>query len=137
MHVGFSTKSAISRTTLIIAVVVIIAILGIGGYVALVSAPSKVTTVTSTATSTVTATSTATSTATTTATSTTTSTTSTVSPAPTTLTYETTAGPEYLDPAVAYYQQDAYYLENEYENLVMFNKTTAQLIPWLAQNYSV
>jgi len=139
MHVGFSTKSAISRTTLIIAVVIVIAILGIGGYVALtVSAPSKVTTVTSTVPgTTVTSTIPGTTVTTTSVPSSSTTTTSTIPPAPTTLTYETTAGPEYLDPAVAYYQQDAYYLQNEYENLVMFNKTTAQVIPWLAQSYSV
>jgi ABC-type transport system substrate-binding protein len=53
------------------------------------------------------------------------------------LTYETTAGPEYLDPNVAYYQQDFYYLENEYENILFYNKSTAQVLPWLAQNYSV
>ena len=137
MHVGFSTRSAISRTTLIIAVVVIIAILGIGGYVALtVSAPSSVTTVTAPGT-TVTSTLPGTTVTTTSVPPPSTSTTSTIPPAPTTLTYETTAGPEYLDPSVAYYQQDAYYLENAYENLMMFNKTTAQIIPWLAQSYSV
>ena len=56
---------------------------------------------------------------------------------PTTFTYETTSGAEYLDPSIAYYQQDFYYLENEYENLLMYNRSTTQVLPWLASNYTI
>lgn len=47
------------------------------------------------------------------------------------------ASAEYLDPSVAYFQQDFYYLENEYENLLWYNESTTQVIPWLASNYTV
>jgi ABC-type transport system substrate-binding protein len=57
--------------------------------------------------------------------------------APTTFTYETDAAAEYLDPSIAYFQQDFYYLQNEYENLLMYNKSTTQVLPWLASNYTV
>jgi ABC-type transport system substrate-binding protein len=142
MRFDFSARSAISRTGLIAVVVLVIVILGVGGYVGLtVSRPA--TTVTSTlpaatVTSTLPGTTITTVSTTSVPPSLTTSTTSTsIAPAPTTLTYETTAGPEYLDPDVAYYQQDAYYLENEYETLLWYNQSTAQLVPWLAQSYSV
>ena len=138
MDVGFNAKSAISRTSLIAVVVIVIAILAVGGYVGLtVSRPAVTTTLTSVSTVSPTSVTTTLTSVSTVSPTSTTSTTSVSAPAPTTLTYETTAGPEYLDPAVAYYQQDAYYLENEYENLLMFNRTTAQIIPWLAQSYSV
>jgi ABC-type transport system substrate-binding protein len=53
------------------------------------------------------------------------------------LTYETTWTPTYLDPAVLY---DAYgvFMGNVYENLLKFNgSSTSQLVPWLAQGYTV
>jgi len=53
------------------------------------------------------------------------------------LTYETTWTPSWLDPAVDY---DAFgvFLGNVYENLFWFNgSSTSQIIPWLAQNYTV
>lgn len=42
-----------------------------------------------------------------------------------------------MDPSIAYYQQDFYYLQNEYENLLMYNKSSTQVLPWLASNYTV
>lgn len=55
---------------------------------------------------------------------------------PTTLTYETTLTPSFLDPAVLY-DSFGVFTGNIYENLFWFNGTsTSELIPWLAQNYT-
>src|SRR5579872_3135435 len=71
--------------------------------------------------------------------STSSSTTSSSTVAQSTFTWETTLTPSFLDPAVLYDNYGAVLDDNTiYENLVWYNGTsTTQLIPWLAQNYTV
>ncbi|MDG6998627.1 MAG: hypothetical protein JRN15_05880 [Nitrososphaerota archaeon] len=53
-------------------------------------------------------------------------------------TYETPSTIQYLDPQVSYYSYDYTILQNVYETLLWYNgSSSTQIIPWLAQNYTV
>jgi ABC-type transport system substrate-binding protein len=122
-------KHAVSRTATIVIVVVIIIIIAVGGYAALTSfKPGSSSSTTSSSTST--------GSGSTTTSSTTSSSTS--SQIPTTFTYSQTQTVQYLDPDVSYYSYDFTIMQNVYETLLSYNGTSpTQVVPWLAQSYSV
>lgn len=137
-------KHAIGRTALVAVVVIIIIIIAVGGYAALnLNKPSGTTTPTTTPTTSPTTTTTSTgppvTTTTTTGTNVTNTTTTTnTGPVPSSLTYETTGTPSYLDPQVSYYSYDYTILQNVYEPLLWYNgANSTAIIPWLAQNYTL
>jgi ABC-type transport system substrate-binding protein len=103
-------KHAISRGAMIGIVVVVIIIIAVGGYAAIVL--TKPTSSSSSTTSS--------------------------STSGTSFVYETINTPQYLDPAVSYYEYDYGIMQNVYEPLLWYNGTSSvSVIPWLAQNYSV
>lgn len=57
---------------------------------------------------------------------------------PSSLTYYNTNSFQYLDPSIAYYQQDYTVLSSVYEPLLFYNGSSAtQIVPWLAQSYTL
>ncbi len=114
---------AISRTRTILIAVVVVIIVAVAG-IAATTYQAKTTTTTP-----------ITSSSTTSSISSTTSSTS--SSVPTTFTYETDHTTQYLDPTVVYDGYDGGITENVYEPLLQFNGSGSQLIPWLAQSYTV
>ncbi len=153
-------RHAISRSATIGVVIVVIIIIVIGGYAAVTlashsasvtttSSPSMSVSSSSTVTSSPTtsssiqvssstlATSSILSSTTPSISSSTSFTTSSTRSTPTTFVYETDETIEYLDPTVVYDAYDGGITENVYEPLLQFNGSGSQLIPWLAQNYTV
>ena len=137
-------KHALSRAaSIVIVVIVIILIIG-GAYAALTlgktstTSPTTSTSTTQTTTSSSTSqTITSTSTSQTTTSSTTSSTTATV-PNPNKIVYETSNQPSSLDPALWSDAGSATIQFNVYETLLQYyGNNSAQVVPWLAQNYTV
>jgi len=54
-----------------------------------------------------------------------------------TMTYESIANFQWLDPHISYYQYDYWILENQYEKLLWYNgNSSTDIIPWLAESYT-
>ena len=132
-------KHAISRSASIAVVVIVIILIIGGGYAALTLGKSTTspTTTPQTTTSTSQTTTPPTSTTTTTSPTTSTSTTATV-PNPNKIVYETSNQPSSLDPALWSDAGSATIQFNVYETLLQYyGNNSAQVIPWLAKNYTV
>ncbi|MDG6997192.1 MAG: hypothetical protein JRN52_14835, partial [Nitrososphaerota archaeon] len=116
---AMSPKRGISKTIIVIAISIIIIVAAGTGYFALTATSST----TTSSTSSLTATS-----------STTTSSTFSTS---STLTFEQAAIPCSIDPAGCSTNEGATILQSIYEPLVWYNGSSSNIIPWLAQNYSI
>ena len=146
-------KHAIGRGAGVAIVVIIIIIIAVGGYAALNlgKGTSSQTTTNSGASTSTSSTSLGTSTSSTGATSSTNTTSNTVvttssgtntttspSGVPSSLIYETTSTPSYLDPGVSYFSYDYTILQNVYETLIWYNgSSSTTVVPWLASNYTL
>jgi len=157
-------RYAVSRAVVILAVVVVIVIIAAGGYLALTPAKSSTSTTTtsssqttqSSSQSSVQSSSQSSSQSSTGSSSQTTSTSSSVSSSPSslttttsssstsslvsgsTLTWDTVSTPAVLDPGIGGLVYDLNIQQNVYEPLLWFNgSNSTDVIPWLAQNYSV
>lgn len=120
-------RSAIGKAAVVIIVVVILVIAGGAVYYLTLPPPSPSSTSSSSVSSSSSTSSTSTS-----------SSSSTSTTLPSSLTYETDATPQYLDPQITYIGYDLGILNNVYEYLLWYNGTSgSQVIPWLAQSYSI
>ena len=134
-------RIGLSRAITLVAVVIVIIIVAIGGVALILPSLNHTTTITQGTTVTTSA-STASTSAATSVTSTspvvTTTTSTSASNVPTTFTWETTNTITQVDPNIAYDPYGSAIDGNVYESLLWFNQTSpTQLIPWLAQNYTV
>lgn len=131
-----SNKIGISRIVIAIVIVVIIIVAGIGAVLLSISRTSTTSTTPITSTGAVSTTSSTTlvgSSATTTTVVTSTS----PSTIPSSLAWETTNTPSFLDPDVSYTSFDYNVLQNIYEPLLWYYKANStEVIPWLASNYT-
>ena len=142
-------RYAISRGLSVAAVVIVIIIIAVGGYVALNTGKSNVTSTqsnSSTSSHSTTASSAQTTQSSSQASTSQNSVTSTLqstqstnqSQVPQSLTYETLQTVQYLDPQVSYDIYGASIEQNIYEPLLWFNGSNGQsVIPWLASNYTI
>ena len=115
IELNFSSTRAVSRAVAAVAIIVVIVIAGVAAYFMMPTRTQPlVTTSTGMATS------------------------ATSGTGVQSITYETLSSIQYLDPQVSYDIYGASVEQNVYEPLLWFNGTNGQnVIPWLAQNYSV